>query len=136
MHVEMMVGMLASTSALLLWLPDRRITLLSWAGERTLLPYLLHPFLLKVLRGPVRSIVEAYVFGVGGRAFYDAPGDRALLLVVILSSIPPALLVALAFFSSALTRAARPFGSAVTPCLVVLIAVGLCARPFFIDATC
>lgn len=130
MHVEMMVVMLASTSALLLWLPDRRIALLTWAGERTLLPYLLHPFLLKVLRGPVRSIVEACVFGIGGRAFFDAPGDRALLLVGILSSIPPALLVALAFFSSALTRAARPFGSAATPGLAVLIAVGLCARPF------
>ena len=94
MHVEMMVVMLASTSALLLWLPDRRIALLTWAGERTLLPYLLHPFLLKVLRGPVRSIVEARVFGIGGRAFFDAPGDRAFLLVVILSAIPPALLVA------------------------------------------
>ena len=74
-HVELMVFCVGAPVLLLLLIPNRDLGLITWAGRNTLIPYLFHPFLLKIIR-PVWIAITALCVK------FVSPGDLGILLAL------------------------------------------------------
>ena len=94
-QLEMMAASVISPILLFMLMPDSRVPLLTWAGEATLVPYLLHPFVLKLLRP---------LLAAGLRTATDGAPPEVLGTAVILETliVPFALLGGLAAVGKAL----------------------------------
>ena len=114
MQLEMLAVSLVSTLALLLLLPNRTVPLLTWAGKHTLVPYLAHPFVLKLLRPLLGLGMQV----TGARD--AAPGDQGVAVVIETVLVPVLMLGSLAYIALSLKRAQ----SRVRACLLALV-VGL-----------
>ena len=74
-HAELMVFCVGAPVLLLLLIPNRDLGLITWAGRNTLIPYLFHPFLLKIIR-PVWIAITALCVK------FVSPGDLGILLAL------------------------------------------------------
>ena len=94
--LEMVLVSLVSPVALLMLLPNRPLLLVKWTCAATLGPYLLHPFVIKLVRPPV--------WGLIGMAARSAPLAALCLLIALeLTLVPLALLAGLGCLSSHLS---------------------------------
>ena len=99
-HLELMAFCVCAPVLLLMVIPNRDLGLVTWAGRNTLIPYLFHPFLLKMMR-PVWVWLTALCVN------YASPGDLGILLALQQLSIPLFVFATLVASTKALGRLIR-----------------------------